>query len=332
MRQAHEESSRQASLESGKAGKREDHRSTTATLRNVIREADTASDPMNDRKWIREDTRSISDETKARRVELCPNTAGQLLPCSTQDAWSGFLRRPAWGRVELRGLWPAVRQPVRSRGRFRGELLITPAEAAHQTAYVVAMIAYAEGPLDQFGDRGGRPHRAGVSMSRWPLLQQIDELPSLGSRKLTGPAGRGPGSQGFLSLPLPALTPTQHRAGGAGNQPRHLLKRAPFAQQCERTPSTLFQPLRRSAGSHRGPPDSGLSMPSFSIALFMQKTLNCGCHAVLVLRAQAAPTPARSGGRAPARGGRPAPSSIRLEPDVTGLLPTGPSSAQEPRP
>lgn len=42
-------------------------------------ETDTAGDPMSDRKWSRKDTRSISDEMKARGVELCPNTAGQLL-------------------------------------------------------------------------------------------------------------------------------------------------------------------------------------------------------------------------------------------------------------
>jgi len=42
-------------------------------------EADTAGDPMSDQKWSRKDTRSISDEMKARGVTLCPSTAGKLL-------------------------------------------------------------------------------------------------------------------------------------------------------------------------------------------------------------------------------------------------------------
>ena len=42
-------------------------------------QADTAGDPMSDRKWSRKDTRSISREMSARGVRLCPNTVSQLL-------------------------------------------------------------------------------------------------------------------------------------------------------------------------------------------------------------------------------------------------------------
>jgi len=41
--------------------------------------ADTAGDPMSDKKWSRKDTRSISQEMSAKGVRLCPNTVGKLL-------------------------------------------------------------------------------------------------------------------------------------------------------------------------------------------------------------------------------------------------------------
>jgi Rhodopirellula transposase DDE domain len=42
-------------------------------------EDDTAGDPMNDRKWSRKDTRSVSREMTTHGVPLCPNTVGKLL-------------------------------------------------------------------------------------------------------------------------------------------------------------------------------------------------------------------------------------------------------------
>jgi hypothetical protein len=261
----------------------------------------------------------------------CPSRKGPLrrpreVPRSIRNESGGCRpRSPALGRVQPHALGMTAGRPFRPSGRSGGELLIMPAEAAHQTADVVSMIAHAEGPFDQVSDRGGRPHGRRVSLGQRPLLQQTDQLPPLGRRKLAGPARRRPDGQGFLSLPPPAVAPSQHRTGGAGNQPGHLLQRAPFAQQRERTPPTLFQPLGRSPGSHWSPPDSGPSMPAFLIALFMQKRVHLRRNAVFALGSQAAATPSRSGGGAPAGGGRSAPSSIPAEPDVASLLPTGPS-------
>jgi hypothetical protein len=48
-------------------------------LLDELMKADTAGDPMSDKKWSRKDTRSISREMKMRGVSLCPNTAGKLL-------------------------------------------------------------------------------------------------------------------------------------------------------------------------------------------------------------------------------------------------------------
>jgi len=42
-------------------------------------DADTAGDPMSDKKWSRKDTRSISAEMKTHGVSICPNTASKLL-------------------------------------------------------------------------------------------------------------------------------------------------------------------------------------------------------------------------------------------------------------
>jgi len=50
-------------------------------LLDELMKADTAGDPMSDKKWSRKDTRSISRELKMRGVSLCPNTAGKLLKC-----------------------------------------------------------------------------------------------------------------------------------------------------------------------------------------------------------------------------------------------------------
>jgi len=50
-------------------------------LLDELMKADTAGDPMSDKKWSRKDTRSISREMKMRGVSLCPNTAGNLLKC-----------------------------------------------------------------------------------------------------------------------------------------------------------------------------------------------------------------------------------------------------------
>jgi Rhodopirellula transposase DDE domain len=50
-------------------------------LLDDLMKADTAGDPMSDKKWSRKDTRSISREMKIRGVSLCPNTAGKLLKC-----------------------------------------------------------------------------------------------------------------------------------------------------------------------------------------------------------------------------------------------------------
>jgi hypothetical protein len=41
--------------------------------------ADTAGDPMTDKKWSRKDTRSISRAMSVRGVRVCPNTVGKLL-------------------------------------------------------------------------------------------------------------------------------------------------------------------------------------------------------------------------------------------------------------
>jgi hypothetical protein len=48
-------------------------------LLEELMQADTAGDPTSDKKWSRKDTRSISQEMKARGVPLCPNSAGKLL-------------------------------------------------------------------------------------------------------------------------------------------------------------------------------------------------------------------------------------------------------------
>jgi hypothetical protein len=48
-------------------------------LLEELMQADTAGDPTRDKKWSRKDTRSISQEMKARGVPLCPNSAGKLL-------------------------------------------------------------------------------------------------------------------------------------------------------------------------------------------------------------------------------------------------------------
>jgi Rhodopirellula transposase DDE domain len=42
-------------------------------------QADTAGDPMSQKRWSRKDTRSISQEMRAQGVNLCPNTVGMLL-------------------------------------------------------------------------------------------------------------------------------------------------------------------------------------------------------------------------------------------------------------
>lgn len=41
--------------------------------------ADTAGDPMSAKRWTRKDTRSISQEMRAKGVHVCPNTVGKLL-------------------------------------------------------------------------------------------------------------------------------------------------------------------------------------------------------------------------------------------------------------
>ena len=41
--------------------------------------ADTAGDPMSDKRWTRKDTRSVSQEMRAKGLHLCPNTVGKLL-------------------------------------------------------------------------------------------------------------------------------------------------------------------------------------------------------------------------------------------------------------
>jgi hypothetical protein len=48
-------------------------------LLDQLMKADTAGDPMSDKKWSRKDTRSISEEMKAHGVSVCPNTASKLL-------------------------------------------------------------------------------------------------------------------------------------------------------------------------------------------------------------------------------------------------------------
>lgn len=48
-------------------------------LLDELMQADTAGDPMSDKKWSRKDTRSISREMNAHGVRICPNTAGKLL-------------------------------------------------------------------------------------------------------------------------------------------------------------------------------------------------------------------------------------------------------------
>jgi DDE family transposase len=48
-------------------------------LLDELMKADTAGDPMSDKKWTRKDTRSISREMSAHGVHICPNTAGKLL-------------------------------------------------------------------------------------------------------------------------------------------------------------------------------------------------------------------------------------------------------------
>jgi hypothetical protein len=47
-------------------------------LLEKLMEEDTAGNPMNDQKWSRKDTRSLSQEMTARGVRLCPHTAGKL--------------------------------------------------------------------------------------------------------------------------------------------------------------------------------------------------------------------------------------------------------------
>jgi hypothetical protein len=42
-------------------------------------QADTAGDPMSQKRWSRKDTRSLSQEMRAQGVNLCPNTVGMLL-------------------------------------------------------------------------------------------------------------------------------------------------------------------------------------------------------------------------------------------------------------
>jgi hypothetical protein len=48
-------------------------------LLDELMKADTAGDPMTDKKWSRKDTRSISREMSANGVQVCPNTVGKLL-------------------------------------------------------------------------------------------------------------------------------------------------------------------------------------------------------------------------------------------------------------
>jgi hypothetical protein len=48
-------------------------------LLDELMKADTAGDPMSEKRWSRKDTRSLSREMNAKGVHLCPNTVGQLL-------------------------------------------------------------------------------------------------------------------------------------------------------------------------------------------------------------------------------------------------------------
>src|ERR1039458_5134043 len=112
---------------------------------------------------------------------------------------------------------PLLRTPFR--------FLRSPAQAVHQAADMVRVIADFELTLDHLGNAGRGPQIGSVTLRHRPLQQQADQTLSLGSSQLQGAPRREPYLQRSDSSLSPRIAPAHHRTRIASDAPSHFVER-----------------------------------------------------------------------------------------------------------
>jgi hypothetical protein len=130
-------------------------------------------------------------------------------------------------------------------------LLVAPTYLVEEFAHVVMMVFHPKLVLDQIGDPLRCPQLRPVTVSHSPFGQKADESLFLLRCQSRRSARRWFGGERVFAAVSERIAPSKDAARVAAHTSGDLMKGQLLFKECNYTPPTIFQRLRRTMRSHR---------------------------------------------------------------------------------